>query len=179
MPWKLIYVPLLTCSIDHLSFSSIGQAVFDQWSFKVLKSTRSIDNFYIICYTANNRAYSEEYIQSSCLHHFYHLVIRRDSSISWGHKYQDNTCPPLSSPMVDFNIEPYGETFQDRVISSHWHNVKASNPKDSFTLKNSLKYDPKQITFSLQLCKCVLLINKDKIQKVEACHFQNKSTWPL
>ena len=55
---------------------------------------------------------------------------------------------PLSSPMVD--IKPHG-----------------SDPADNPMLKNSLKYDPKEIALSLQLCECVLLINNDKNQNMQ------------
>ena len=44
MSWKSIYRLLLTHTIDPVSFSSIGQVVLEQQSFKVLKSTRSIGN---------------------------------------------------------------------------------------------------------------------------------------
>ena len=44
MPWKSIYRLLLIHTIDPVSFSSIGQVVFKQWSFKVLKSIGSIRN---------------------------------------------------------------------------------------------------------------------------------------
>ena len=42
-----------------------------------------------------------------------------DEYFSRGHKCRDNICPPHSSPMVDFNIDAYGEKSQDRAIYSH------------------------------------------------------------
>ena len=39
--------------------------------------------------------------------------------ITLSHKCRDNVCPPLSSPRIDFNIELFGATFQNRRFCSH------------------------------------------------------------
>ena len=53
--------------------------------------------------------------------------------------------------------------------------LKAQIPKDNLTLKTSLKYDPKEIDFSLQLYEGALLINNDKNQKSRPAIFTTKA----
>ena len=46
-------------------------------------------------------------------------ILRSDTEthkISLSHKYRDNICLPVSSPMADYNIELYEATSQDRGI---------------------------------------------------------------
>ena len=45
-------------------------------------------------------------------HHFHCNIVMYDENFSKGHKCRDNFCPPLPSPMGDFNIEVYGENFK-------------------------------------------------------------------
>ena len=39
--------------------------------------------------------------------HLQYNILMYDEYFSRGHKCRDNLCSPLSSPMVDFNIEAY------------------------------------------------------------------------
>ena len=49
--------------------------------------------------------------------HFQYDILMYDGYFSRHHKCRENVCPPLSSPMVDFNIEAYVE--KKRLICSH------------------------------------------------------------
>ena len=51
--------------------------------------------------------------------HFHYEIIMHDGYFSRSHNCRDNLCPPLSSPIVDFNIDLYGQKSQDRPICSH------------------------------------------------------------
>ena len=46
------------------------------------------------------------------LNHFQCNILMYNENISKGHTSRDNFCPPLSSPMVHFNIVVYGENFK-------------------------------------------------------------------
>ena len=50
--------------------------------------------------------------------HFQYEILMYKEYFSRHHNCRDNVCPPFSSPMVNFNIEAYGEKSQDRVICS-------------------------------------------------------------
>ena len=55
----------------------------------------------------------------SCLIIFNKKTLMYDEYFSRSHNCRGNVCPPLFSPIVDFNIEAYGEKYQDRAICSH------------------------------------------------------------
>ena len=44
--------------------------------------------------------------------HFQYNILMYDENISKGHKCGNNFCPPLSIPMVHFNIVVHGESFK-------------------------------------------------------------------
>ena len=60
------------------------------------------------------------------LNHLLYEIIMYYNYFSKGHKWRDNFCPPLSSPIVDFNIAAYGEKSQteqsvpiDTMLNAH------------------------------------------------------------
>ena len=44
--------------------------------------------------------------------HFQCNILMYNKYFSEGHNYRNNFFPPLSSPMVDFNIAAYGENLK-------------------------------------------------------------------
>ena len=72
--------------------------------------------------------------------HFQYEILIYNEYFSRSHNLRDNICPPLFSLMVDFNIEAYGEKYQDRVICSHLHNVKGRlNISKEFSIINNIR----------------------------------------
>ena len=63
--------------------------------------------------------------------------------------------------MVDFNIELYGATSQDRGIYSHRHNVKGWYPEDHLAPEYYPFDWPRDILFSLLVLTSVKLIDDD------------------
>ena len=56
--------------------------------------------------------------------HFHCNILMYNENISKGHKCRDNFCPPLFSPMVQFNIEVHGEQTEqfvpiDTMLKAH------------------------------------------------------------
>ena len=89
----------------------------------------------------------------------------------FSNKYRDNICPPLSSPIVDFNIELYGATKELIPIDTM---LKAQNPEDYPSLNNSLKDLIRENMLSLSLCISIFSID-NFLSKTHI--FQNKSMW--
>ena len=71
--------------------------------------------------------------------------------ISHSHLYRDNACPPLSSPMASFNIEPYETKSVDRKFLSIDTMLKFNHQKINQFQKVLLLIDLETFVFSINV----------------------------
>ena len=81
------------------------------------------------------------------LNHFLHEIIMYYNYFSKGHNVGTTFVHPFPALQQTFNIAAYGEKSQNRVICSHYHNVKSSyHYNDQILYKVTLETN---IVFSL------------------------------
>ena len=114
---------LITHTVDPVNLKSNGQVVSTYQMFKILKSVIFMNQvlFQIISHM--------HMLKKATINDDINLSFRikgqkTESNAFFCNTYRDNICPPLSSPMVYFNIGLYGEKSQDKAICSHRHNAK-------------------------------------------------------
>ena len=85
-------------------------------------------------------------------------VIKQRVMHFFCNSYGDNICPPLSSPMVCFSINLYGENLRNRPICSHRHNAKEKlNTCKKFSIIiSNIKY-----VISISMCTLLFSIDND------------------
>ena len=76
---------------------------------------------------------------------------KTESNAFFCNTYRDNISPPVSSPMLDFNIGLYGGKSKDRAIRSHRHNAKENfnNCKKFSIIISNIK---SVISISVHIC---------------------------
>ena len=107
MAWKLVYILLFTSILDPVSLKLIGRLVSVYWTFKVLKSVIYLSNAII----SNNITFMHM-LKLATVDLIYHLEWKFIKQRVMHDSYRDNISPPLSSPMVYFNIVLYEDNFR-------------------------------------------------------------------